>query len=110
MEHPIIFKLQADLLTARKANAQTTVQALQSLLTRITNAEAVAPAPSTPNMGVGVGATEATRKALTDAEIHKLIAAELAEIQEALAGMADHPDHPYTQELQAKASIVGRYL
>lgn len=100
-------RLQQDLLVARKNREQLTVDTLQSALTRITNAEAVAPTIDSHN--VGVGSTEAVRKVLTAQEIQQLIQQEIDELAEARASMAAHPDHPYVAELAKKIAILSRY-
>jgi len=104
----IITTIQHDLLVARKAGDQLQTQTLQALLTRITNAEAVSATDMQPR--TGVGATEVTRKQLSEEEVKTIIRQEKAEIDEALTSMADHTDHPYAQELQHKATIIAAYI
>jgi len=104
----IITTIQHDLLVARKAGDQLQTQTLQALLTRITNAEAVS--ATDMQSRAGVGTTEVTRKQLSEEDVKTIIRQEKAEIDEALASMADHTDHPYAQELQHKATIIAAYI
>ena len=104
----VVARMQADLLQARKQRDQLTVEALQGVLARITNAEAVVPAANLDG-AVGVGATEAARRELSDADIQSLIQAEVAEIKEALRAMSAHPDHPYAVDLTQKLVILEHY-
>lgn len=105
----IIERLRQDLQTARKNREQRTVEVLQTVLTRITNAEAV-PIDSKHITTDGVGASEVPRKILTDAEIQTIIGEELTELQEARASMVAYPDHPYTAELAQKITTLSRYI
>ena len=102
-------RLRQDMQTARKNREQRTVETLQAVLTRITNAEAV-PVDSKFTNTDGVGASEVPRKVLTDAEIKAVIREELTELHEAYASMDAYPDHPYTAELAQKIAILSRYI
>jgi len=106
----IVEQMKHDLLDARKARDQLNVAALQSVLTRITNAEAVTVPDVGASMVVGVGATEAARKELTSAEVQTLIHDEIAELTTAKASMTDHADHPYAVELEQKIALLSRYI
>ncbi|HJP96152.1 MAG TPA: hypothetical protein VJ843_02145 [Candidatus Saccharimonadales bacterium] len=110
MTDATIEQMKHDLLDARKARDQLTVAALQSVLARITNAEAVAIPDTGMPMLVGVGAAEVARKELTGAEIQTLIHDEIAELHAAKESMADHADHPYAVELDQKIALLSRYV
>jgi len=110
MTDPTVEQMKHDLLEARKSRDQLSVDALQSALTRITNAEAVA----VPDFGVlpslGVGATEVARQELTSNEVQAIIHDEIAELTQANASMADQQDHPYAVELGQKITLLSRYV
>lgn len=109
---PIVQRLQDDLLTARKAQDGLTVSALQSVLARITNAEAVPvdAAQKAYVMRAGVGSTEVPRRTLSEQDVRRIIQDEIDELQNAIAGMAEHAGHPYAAELHQKAAILTKYL
>lgn len=113
-DSPIVAQLAADLLQARKDRDQQKKEALESVLTRITNAEAVAVPSAGENtstgMSIGVGSTEVQRRTLSGAEIHVLIQQEKDELEHALEGMRTYPDHPYAAELKHKSAILAQYL
>lgn len=108
----IVARLSADLLQARKDGDAQKKEILQSTLTRITNAEAVAiqDTPSLPNEGAGVGSTEATRRTLSEPEIRNIIQDELDELTQTIAAMSTQPDHPYVRDIKAKSAILSQYL
>lgn len=107
----LITKLLGDLLQARKDGDVQKKDILQSVLTRITNAQAVAVDGDAPvSMAVGVGSTEVERQALSEAEIRVLIQQEIDELNQALESMISHPGHPYVAELEAKAAILSQYV
>jgi uncharacterized protein YqeY len=103
-----IERFHEDLQTARRHREQRTVETLQAVLTRITNAEAV-PVDQRHISIDGVGASEVPRRILTDAEIQTVIHEELTELHEAHASMAAHPEHAYAAELAQKIAILSRY-
>lgn len=91
---------------------RTKTEALQSVLARISNAEAV-PIPesqesTTTNMGVG--STEVARRTLTEQDIRQIIQDELDELEDAIASMAGAPGNPYATDLKRKANIFEAYL
>lgn len=110
MTDPTVEQMKHDLLEARKSRDLLSVDTLQSVLARITNAEAV----SVPDMGalpaIGVGATEVARKELTSTEIQTIIHDEITELTQAKASMADHLDHPYVVELEQKIALLSQYV
>jgi uncharacterized protein YqeY len=82
---PLRQRLRAALPAAMKTGDKAAVAALRSTLSAIDNAEAVQ-RPGTPDrslaieqLPVGVGAAEMARRELTEAEVEKIVRAELAE-------------------------------
>lgn len=105
----VIDKLSSDALQARKDGDGLKKEILQSTLARITNAEAVAPAPAS-SMSVGVGSTEAARRELSLPEVYELIQQEIDELTEAYKAMDSQPAHPYARELKSKIEILSSYI
>lgn len=93
MTTPLRDRLRTALPAAMKAGDAAAVTALRSALAAIENAEAVpapAPAPGDGPSGlglpaVGLGATEAARRALDDAEVEQIVRDEVAERFDAAA-------------------------
>lgn len=83
---PLRDRLRAALLQARKDRDAETVSTLRTALAALENAEAV---PSNASAGaledapVGVGATEADRRVLSDDEERAVLATEIASLHEA---------------------------
>ena len=65
MTDAVVEQMKHDLLEARKSRDLLSVDALQSVLARITNAEAVPMSDVSAPLTIGVGATEVARKELT---------------------------------------------
>jgi uncharacterized protein len=94
-------RLQAALRAALKQRDSVAVSALRTALTAIGNAEALAvPAPQGGWPGqyvagsvAGLGATEASRRALTEDEIAGILRAEIAE-RRAAADQYEQAGHP----------------
>ena len=99
------------------------VAALRSALAAIENAEAVTPPPAgSPTeatthaqlagtvVGVGVGAAEAERRALSEAQVERIVRAEVEERRTAADAYerADRPDP--ARRLRAEADVLGGYL
>ena len=115
-------RLREALVTAMKSRDRRTVGVLRSTLAAIDNAEAVeVSAPLGHSLAIeqtpAVGAAEAARRVLTEAQVAQIVHAEAAareaaardydvagraeraellraEAQMLLAHLADHPDHP----------------
>lgn len=91
MTTPLRDRLRTALPAAMKARDAAAVTALRSALAAIENAEAVpAPAPGDGPSGlglpaVGLGATEAARRELDDAEVEQIVRDEVAERFDAAA-------------------------
>ncbi|WP_328466797.1 GatB/YqeY domain-containing protein [Actinoplanes sp. NBC_00393] len=81
-------RLQAALPTAMKARDQAAVSALRSALAAIENAAAVAPQDSPLGLpATGLGVTEVPRREQDEAEIERIVR---AEIDERLAAAAEY--------------------
>jgi uncharacterized protein YqeY len=109
---PILDQLKNDWLTARKAQDRVKTDALQSVLARISNAEAVPldPRHKASDLHMGVGSTEAARRALSEQDVRQVIQDERDELHDAVAEMGGHADHPYAAELKQKAGLLSAYL
>jgi uncharacterized protein len=119
MSHATVWRarLREALLSARKDRDAARVSALRSALSAIDNAEtpdnARVDAPSSGTIAggvVGLGAAEATRRELSDAQIRELVH---AEIDERLTAARDftaggHPERAAT--LRAEAAALGDLL
>src|SRR6185436_1087740 len=79
-------RLQTALPAAMRARDRAAVTALRSALAAIENAAAVpAPASRLGLPAIGLGVTEVPRRAQDDAEIERIVRAEVAERREAAA-------------------------
>ena len=105
-------QLKADVAAARKTRDRVRTNALEALLARITNAEAVpaSEAQKSYRLHMGVGSTEVARRTLSEEDIQQIIRDEMNELQDAIDGMSAHPSHPYVAELKQKADILEAYL
>lgn len=98
----ITTQLRRALTAALKARDTSTVSALRSALSAIANAEAVAEGPARPagtggphfaGAVAGLGAGEAPRRRLTEADVTAIVRAEAAE-REAAASEYERGGHP----------------
>ena len=114
---PLRQRLRTALDQARKARDLTAVAALRSTLGSIDNAEAVDPAsaPAASSEVVagavdGLGATEATRRSLSEADITSIVEAEIAERLDAAATYdgAGRPDR--AGALRAETAVLTAVL
>lgn len=110
-------RLRADLLTARKARDATATAVLRSTLAAVANAEAlpVAEAALTADgpiagAAVGVGATEAARRELTDDDVRAIVAAEQSERLTAATDLEAHGAGEKAEQLRAEAELLAAYL
>ncbi|GAA1522047.1 hypothetical protein [Nocardioides humi] len=112
-------RLRADLSAALRSRDLPRTKVLRTVLSVIANAEAVplaedpgaGPAGEGPIAGaaVGLGAAEAARRELTDAEVRDLVVGERDELLAAAAQVGDHaPDR--ADELRAAAALLASYL
>ena len=112
--------MRDDLKAALKARDRVAVAALRSALAAIENAEAL-PAGEAAASGtggsehvagaaLGVGATEAERRHLTEGDVRAIVAKEVQDRTEAAEEYArlDRPDA--AARVQAEAEVLGRYL
>jgi uncharacterized protein len=114
---PLRQRLRAALPAAMKAADRVAVAALRSALAAIENAEAVDASGSSGGRGlaieqspVGVGAAEATRRALTEAQVEQIVRTEVAEREAAVAeyDRAGRPER--AARLHAEAAVLSRHL
>ena len=113
---PLRQRLRAALPAALKARDAVAVAALRGTLAAIDNAEAVPPAtPDGRGMAiehspVGVGAAEAQRRVLTEADVARIVRAEVAEREAAARGYdgAGRPER--AERLRAEAGILVAHL
>ncbi|OLB75553.1 MAG: hypothetical protein AUI14_20770 [Actinobacteria bacterium 13_2_20CM_2_71_6] len=99
-----------------KARDRVALAALRSTLAAIDNAEAVDRAPDVDRrlgieqIPVGVGAAEATRRALTPAQVEHIVRAEMAE-REAAARDYDRAGRPErADQLRREAGVLSAHL
>jgi uncharacterized protein len=107
--------MRDDLKAALKARDRVAISAIRSALAAIDNAEAVATdhrpfGGAIESSPIGVGATEAQRRDLTDADLRSVINNEVRERSTAAdeyeqLGRTDHAN-----QLRAEAEILRRYL
>lgn len=110
--------LRRDLTAALKARDRVAVAALRSVLAALENAEAVPTAATDNTAGnehfagatAGLGAAEAQRRDLTEADVRSIIEAEVRDRTSAAQeyerlGRADQAAH-----LRAEADVLRRYL
>jgi uncharacterized protein YqeY len=109
-------RLRAALPTAMKARDRVTVAALRGALSAIDNAEAVdhTPAAGTSlaieSLPVGAGAAEVARRLLTDADVERIVRAEVAD-REAAARDYDRAGRPErADQLRAEAAVLSAHL
>jgi uncharacterized protein YqeY len=112
-------RLRDGLPAAIKARDGVAVAALRSALAAIDNAGAVAPPPGSPTEAThaqlagtveGVGAAEAERRALSEAEVERIVQAE-ADERRAAADAYERADRPeVARRLRAEADVLGGHL
>jgi uncharacterized protein YqeY len=110
-------RLRADLLTARKARDATATAVLRSTLSAIANAEALPVAETAlsadgPIAGasLGLGATEAARRDLSDEDIRGIISAEQTERRAAATDLDSHGAGEKAEQLRTEAELLAAYL
>ncbi|NGN91547.1 hypothetical protein G5C66_02175 [Nocardioides sp. KC13] len=110
-------RLRADLLTARKARDTTATAVLRSTLAAVANAEALPVAESAltadgPIAGaaIGLGATEAPRRELTDDDVRAIVSAEQSERLAAATDLEAHGAGEKAEQLRAEAELLAVYL
>lgn len=110
-------RLRADLLTARKARDTAATAVLRSTLAAVSNAEAQPLAETSlaaegPIAGaaIGVGATEAARRELTDDDVRDIISGEQSERLAAAADLESHGATEKAGQLRAEAELLAAYV
>ncbi|HZE41383.1 MAG TPA: GatB/YqeY domain-containing protein [Stackebrandtia sp.] len=114
----MLTRLRDDLKTAMKSRDRLAVSVLRSALAAIANAEAVGVTETVASHGsehvagaaLGVGAAEAERRRLTEADIRGIVAAEVAERTTAADEYDKHDRPDDARKLRAEAEVLGRYL
>jgi uncharacterized protein YqeY len=111
--------LRDDLTAALKARNRVAVTALRSVLAAIENAEAVTAArPLDTSAGnehvagaaTGLGAAEAERRHLADADLRSVVEEEMRERSAAAEGYEQIGRNDLAQRLRAEAEVLSRYL
>ncbi|MED5811975.1 glutamyl-tRNA amidotransferase [Mycolicibacterium sp. 050232] len=110
-------RLRRALLAARKSRDTVSVSAIRSALSAIDNAETPQPDHTDTRIGgpiagavSGVGATEVSRRALSDAEIRGLIR---SEVDERLTAADEYIANGYPEQaadLQSQAAVLTQLL
>ncbi len=112
-------RLRADLLTAMKARDAVAVSAIRSALAAIGNAEAVdTPAIPAPDGGgphfagsrPGLGAAEAPRRALSEAEVDAILRGQIDERRAAASGYERLGDTERAARLREEAEVLAPYV
>jgi len=111
-------RLRAALTTAMKARDRTAVTALRAALAAIDNAGAVTPTrdgvalTEGPIAGAvaGLGAAEATRRALSDDDIVALVWAEVTDREDAATGYDQAGRDDHAQQLRDEAAALRQVL
>ena len=112
-------RLRGALPAAIKARDAVAVAALRSALAAIGNAEAVAPPPGSPAEAgharlagtvAGVGAAEAERRALSQAEVEQIVQTEVDERRSAADAYERAGRPEVARRLRAEADLLGGYL
>lgn len=113
-EEPLRERLRNALMKARKERDTTATTALRSAIAAVDNAEAI-PAEAMPAAGaieaapLGVGASEAARRQLSEEDIAAILRREVAEREEAAAQIdATHPER--AGKLLSEAAVLAALI
>ena len=115
-EIPLRQRLREALPTAMKSRDRVAVAALRATLAAIDNAEAIKPEEATrqslaiETLPVGVGATEAARRRLTDEDVAGIVRAEVAERESAAAAYERSGLPDRAGQLREEAQILAAHL
>lgn len=108
-------ELRRDLREAMKQNATAAVRAIRSLLAAIDNAEAV-PLAQTSDSGahianatVGAGSGDRPRRELTQADLDRVLAAELIELANARQEYLRTGRQDEARKLEEQIEVLSRY-
>ncbi|NJC70528.1 GatB/YqeY domain-containing protein [Planosporangium thailandense] len=113
---PLRQRLREALPAAMKARDRVAVTALRSALAAVDNAEAVDGVVSGPGSlaieqtPVGVGAAEVARRALTEAQVERIVRAEAAERVAAAREYEDAGRPERAEQLRREAAVLSDYL
>ncbi len=118
MTDSLVARMKADLTAALKARDKPVIAALRSTLAAIANAEAVESPTSSSSIGdspiagatSGLGSTEATRRSLTDEDVHALVRAEHDERIATAAQYDTLKQANRAADLRAEAGALTAYL
>lgn len=106
-------RLREDLLVAMKARRSVEAQVIRTLVAALDNAEAP-PLPADQTVYVqhafGSGGAEVPRLQLHEADVRRILMAEIAEREQAAAGMTDLGQHERAAALREEAEVARRYL
>jgi uncharacterized protein len=108
-------RMSVALTASMKARDRVAVAALRSALARVANAEAV-PVETVPRAGaieqarVGAGAADAPRRELTEAEVHEIVEAEVAEHENAARHLTDVGRPDDAARVRAEADVLRALL
>ncbi len=111
--------LRRDLTAALKARDRVAVTALRSALAAIENAEALPVDHAVQGAGehehvagsaVGLGAGDAERRELTEADVRAVVEAEVHERSMAAGGYEEIGRADLAERLRAEAEVLSRYL
>ncbi|MBR7839812.1 GatB/YqeY domain-containing protein [Actinospica durhamensis] len=112
---PLQQRLRTALPTAMRARDKVALAVLRSTLAAIENAEAVE-LPATPGSlaieqtPVGAGAAEAPRRELTEADVERIVRAELAERDRAAQAYDQAGQPAQAEQLRTENRILTAYL
>jgi hypothetical protein len=109
-DSPLRARLRAALLVARKGRDAETVSTLRTALAALENAEAVPTAVGSgaiEDAPVGVGATEAQRRGLSDADELAVLDGEIASLDEAGRTYADSVSERALAVRRAAQTLTG---
>lgn len=111
--------MRADLTAAIKSRDRVAMTALRSALAAIENAEAISSdqqsvttedGAQVAKAALGVGAAEAQRRQLTEAELETIVQSEVDERSRAAAEYERHGRAEHATKLRGEADVLSRYL
>lgn len=111
-------RMRKDLTRAMRARDSSTVRVLRSTLSAVANAEAqpieasirLESSGNIAGAAIGVGASEVSRRELTEDDIRNVVASEKNEILDSAAELDRRGATDRATELRAEAAILDRYL
>lgn len=116
----LVQRMRADLTSAMRSRDQVSVRVLRSTLSALANAEAQPDADNGParlkiSGGIagatsGLGATDVSRRTLTDTEVRRVVASERDELLSGAGDLDAHGAAEPAAALRAQADVLDRYL